>query len=181
IAGELYDIPQIEVDLTPVKEEFLKAIGDNFCDAYASEKTVRLANANINPRLRMSVLYAIGQMRGYLVAGTGNKDEITMGYFTKWGDGACDFNPIADLTVAEVYDFLRFLGAPNSIIEKKPSAGLYPGQTDELEMGISYDEVDKYLKGEEVSENSKKIIESAKAKNAHKLAMPKWYKEGDFN
>ncbi len=101
------------------------------------------ASANIAPRLRMATLYAIGQSRGYLVAGTGNASERYMGYFTKWGDGAFDFNPIADLTVTEIYEFLRYLGAPSRIIEKAPSAGLYEGQTDEQEMGVTYAAIDR--------------------------------------
>ena len=88
------------------------------------------AITNIAPRLRMTSLYAVAAAEGLLVAGTGNRSEIYMGYFTKWGDGGCDFNPIADLTATEVFEFLAFLGAPREIIDKAPSAGLYEGQTD---------------------------------------------------
>ncbi|MCQ2602718.1 MAG: NAD(+) synthase, partial [Clostridia bacterium] len=137
LAGKHFGIEQIEVDLTKVKEDFVDAISTEIDKNAVSEKTVHDAYMNINPRLRMSVLYALGQAKGYLVAGTGNLCERTMGYFTKWGDGACDFNPIADLTVEEVYALLRYLDAPASIIEKAPSAGLYEGQTDEQELGIS--------------------------------------------
>ena len=75
----------------------------------------RAADTNINPRLRMMTLYAIGAAEGRLVAGTGNRSEGYMGYFTKWGDGAYDFNPIADLTVSEIYEFLRFLDCPQNL------------------------------------------------------------------
>lgn len=103
------------------------------------------AVSNIAPRLRMTTLYAVAASENRLVAGTGNRSEGYMGYFTKWGDGAYDFNPIADLTVTEIYEFLRFFNAPKSIIEKAPSAGLFEGQTDEKEMGISYECIDRFL------------------------------------
>ena len=136
-AGERFGIRQIEVDLTAVKEALVAAMGEHLEPADAADGAVRSALININPRLRMTTLYALGQARGYLVAGTGNLCEATVGYFTKWGDGAYDFDPIADMTVPEVYDMLRYLGAPANIVEKAPSAGLYPGQTDEVELGVT--------------------------------------------
>lgn len=136
-----FDIGMLTVDLTGAKSAMLEAL-----DAGLKEQPVTAAAmANIAPRLRMATLYAIAQSRGCLVAGTGNRSEAYMGYFTKWGDGAYDFNPIADLTVTEIYEFLRFLGAPEQIISKAPSAGLFEGQTDEKEMGITYQALDQFL------------------------------------
>ena len=135
------------------------------------------ALSNIAPRLRMITLYAIGAAEGRLVAGTGNRSERYMGYFTKWGDGACDFNPIADLTVTEVYEFLEFLGAPENIIKKAPSAGLFEGQTDEAEMGVTYAAIDSLLLTGKVGEEDKKIIDRYHSRSAHKLKMPKTYGE----
>ena len=106
-AGERFDIPQIVVDLTKTKESIIEALGDNLTKDNAGEHSVKMAGVNVNPRLRMTTLYALGQARGYLVAGTGNLDEATLGYFTKWGDGAYDFNPIADLTATEIFAFLE--------------------------------------------------------------------------
>lgn len=171
-AGKAFGIEQTEVDLTKSKQALLDALDDEMEKNNASDYNVEMALININPRLRMLVLYALGQSRGYLVAGTGNLCESTMGYFTKWGDGAYDFNPIADLTVEEIYEILRYLDAPINIIKKAPSAGLYEGQTDEKELGITYREVSDYLKGKEVAEEVKRKIEKAKALNAHKLTMP---------
>ena len=91
-----------------------------------------------------------------------------MGYFTKWGDGACDFNPIADLTATEVLDFLRWLGAPKSIIEKAPSAGLFDGQTDEKEMGVTYRAIDEYLTEGTASDEDLAIIERYHRRSEHK-------------
>ena len=171
-AGERFDIPQIVVDLTKVKDDFLSALGDELTKDSAGEHSVKMAGVNINPRLRMTTLYALGQARGYLVAGTGNLDEATLGYFTKWGDGAYDFNPISDLNVDEIYACLRYLNAPENIVSKAPSAGLYPGQTDEQELGISYADVDKYVRGIEIAPDVKEKIERAYKSTAHKRRMP---------
>ena len=124
---------------------------------------------NIAPRLRMTTLYTIGASLNLLVAGTGNKCERYMGYFTKWGDGACDFNPISDLFVSEVYEFLEYLECPREIIEKAPSAGLFEGQTDESEMGVSYADIEKYIKGESVNDGAREIIERYHQRSRHKL------------
>lgn len=149
------------VDLTPVKEAELKALE-------AATETTPAAVANIAPRLRMTTLYAIAGAEGRLVAGTGNASEIYVGYFTKWGDGACDFNPISDLTVTEVYEFLRYLDAPKRVIEKAPSAALFEGQTDENEMGVTYAELDSYIAGGEIPPDKKEKIDRLHRISEHK-------------
>lgn len=105
-----------------------------------------MALSNIKPRMRMTLLYALAQSRGYLVAGTGNASEEYVGYFTKWGDGAHDFNPIGDLTKEEVVELGRKLGLPTECIERTPSAGLWDGQTDEGEMGFKYSDISLVMK-----------------------------------
>lgn len=168
LIGEKYGIKTEEIDLTPVKQEFRKVLS-------SSAPENGLSFANINPRLRMITLYAYAQSHGYLVAGTGNRSEATMGYFTKWGDGAHDFNPIADLTVTEIYAMLRELDCPAVIIEKAPSAGLFEGQTDEGEMGITYAAIDEYLlEGKGTPENVARIERTKKA-TAHKRTMPRTF------
>lgn len=174
-AGNKFGIEQIEVDLTETKGCFMKALGGNLEENHVSDYALKMAGANVNPRLRMSVLYALGQSKGYLVAGTGNLCEITMGYFTKWGDGACDFNPIADLTVPEIYELLSALDAPENIISKAPSAGLYEGQTDEKDMGVTYDAITAYCRGGEVDEDDRKKIDRAYRTTAHKRRMPRYF------
>lgn len=174
-AGNKFGIEQIEVDLTETKGCFMKALGGNLEENHVSDYALKMAGANVNPRLRMSVLYALGQSKGYLVAGTGNLCEITMGYFTKWGDGACDFNPIADLTVPEIYELLSALDAPENIISKAPSAGLYEGQTDEKDMGVTYDAITAYCRGGEVDEDDRKKIDRAYRSTAHKRRMPRYF------
>ena len=149
------------VDLTAVREREIEALTD-VCTLND------MALTNIAPRLRMTTLYAIAAAENRLVAGTGNRSETYMGYFTKWGDGACDFNPISDLTVGEIFAFLRFLNAPASIVGKAPSAGLFDGQTDEQEMGVSYKAIDDYLLYGTVSEEDLAIIERFHSRSEHK-------------
>ena len=159
--AEQFSIETRTVDLTAVRAAELAALE-------GVTEINQTALVNIAPRLRMITLYAIAAAEGRLVAGTGNRSERHMGYFTKWGDGGFDFNPIGDLTVTEVFEFLRYLNAPTSIIEKAPSAGLYEGQTDEADMGVTYAAIDRYLRGEEVSDEERTIIERYHARSEHK-------------
>ena len=168
--AEQFGIEVRTVDLTPVKEAFTAALA-------GAAKLNSAADTNVNPRLRMTALYAVAAAENRLVAGTGNRSERYMGYFTKWGDGACDFNPIGDLTVTEIYEFLRYLGAPENIIKKAPSAGLFEGQTDESEMGVTYAAIDRYLSGEAVSEAEEAVIRRYHGRSGHKLALPPVYGE----
>lgn len=103
----------------------------------------KLASANLKPRLRMLTLYYYANNLNYLVAGTGNKSELMVGYFTKYGDGGVDILPIGGLVKAKVRELAGELGIPKEIIDKPPSAGLWDGQTDEEEIGITYEDLDK--------------------------------------
>ena len=163
LAGQ-FGIETRVVDLTPVREAELKALE-------GAAVLNDMALTNIAPRLRMTTLYAIGAAENRLVAGTGNRSETYMGYFTKWGDGASDFNPIADLCATEVFAFLRFLNAPASIVEKAPSAGLFEGQTDEAEMGVTYAAIDNYLLHGEVNEHDWAIIDRYHSRSEHKRRL----------
>ncbi|MBE6769206.1 MAG: NAD(+) synthase [Ruminococcaceae bacterium] len=158
------------VDLTDCKASVVNAVKDK-------TSLNNQALTNIAPRLRMITLYAIGAAENLLVAGTGNRSERYMGYFTKWGDGGCDFNPIADLSVKEVYEFLEFLGAPENIIKKAPSAGLFEGQTDEAEMGVTYAAIDKYIDTGIATDHDKAIIDRYHRVSEHKRKMPALYGE----
>jgi len=104
-----------------------------------------LALANIKPRLRMVTLYYYANVLCYLVLGTGNRDELSVGYYTKFGDGACDGLPLGDLVKAEVRALAAELGVPRPVIDRPPTAGLWPGQTDEGELGFSYELLDRFL------------------------------------
>lgn len=165
-----YNIETRFVDLTPVKVAQIKAL-----EGVAQLNTSALVN--MAPRLRMLTLYSVAAAENRLVAGTGNKSEAHVGYFTKWGDAACDFNPIADLTVTEIYEFLNYLNAPRCVIEKAPSAALFDGQTDEGEMGLSYAELDLFLQGGTVSDNVKEKIDKMHRQSEHKRSGIITYQE----
>ncbi len=165
LVADALGLKMLKVDLS---EPF-----DACCRALHSATEISdFAAANIKPRLRMITVYAVARTLGYLVCGTGNKDELTVGYFTKHGDGGCDFLPLADLTKSEVWAVARELNIPHEVIDKQPSAGLWEGQTDEKEMGLTYAELDAYLSGEPVSEKSRETIERKAKAAEHKRNMP---------
>ncbi|WP_339022421.1 NAD(+) synthase [Spiroplasma endosymbiont of Crioceris asparagi] len=140
----------------------------------------KLALANSRARLRMTTLYALGQSKKYLVLGTDNLDEWHIGYFTKFGDGGVDLLPISGLLKREVKKAGEILGVPKSIIERKPTAGLWENQTDESEIGFSYDVIDDYLDNKEVVKEAKIRIEQLHNVSEHKrigAPKPKRFKE----
>ena len=127
----------------------------------ASKTNIELSKANIRPRVRMTYLYQYAQVNNLLVIGTSNLSERTVGYSTKWGDGASDFNPLGMITKKEVYILAKYLDIPECIINKKPSADLWEGQTDEEELGIKYEQIDEFIlnktSGDEQIDNLIKI------------------------
>lgn len=164
------------LDLTPVYEKFLDITN-------SIQKKDKMAIANLKPRLRMMALYFAGQSKGKsLIAGTSNRAELLIGYFTKYGDGAADFEPIACLYKQEVRKLAEILNLPEKIINKAPSAGLWPGQTDEGEIGLSYDTIDEILyrinynldfKG--INESDIKKVRTMMNTAEHKLKMPPFF------
>jgi len=155
------------VDLTPVYDLLLTILPPG----------TPMARANLKPRLRMLTLYYYANTLNYLVVGTGNKSELMAGYFTKYGDGGVDLLPIGNLYKTQLREFARYLGIPEEIILKPPSAGLWEGQTDEGEMGITYPELDSILEALESGKADgasplvlkvKRMVESS----AHKRATP---------
>lgn len=134
----------------------------------------QLPEANVKPRLRMASLYFIANSMNYLVAGTGNRSEITLGYYTKYGDGGVDVLPIGGLLKSEVRALAQELGVPERVITKPPTAGLWVGQTDEAEMGFSYDTLELYLEkgAAAVPADVAQRIEKLRAVSDHKRAMP---------
>jgi NAD+ synthase len=109
------------------------------------DRNVKTANGNLKARTRMCILYYHANLMNRMVVGTGNKTELLLGYFTKYGDGGVDIEPIGDLYKTQVRGLSRYLGVPLRIIEKTPTAGLWPGQTDESELGVSYEMADQIL------------------------------------
>lgn len=153
------------VDLSETYDSLIHA-----CSADDQGNT--LAKANIKPRLRMTALYYHASLMNYLVVGTSNKDEIYVGYSTKYGDAGVDIMPLADLTKGEVKEMALLMGIPKRIVERIPSGGLWPGQTDEDELGLTYAELDAYLSGEKISEDSAKRIEMLHKRSEHKRNLP---------
>lgn len=129
-----------------------------------------LASANIKPRLRMTTLYVFANHYGYRVVGTGNLSELTVGYFTKYGDSGVDLLPLGNLTKTCVRALAEHLGVPRRIIEKPPSAGLWEGQTDEEEMGLTYEQLDAYLEGRD--DSARERVEAMRAASEHKRRLP---------
>lgn len=156
-----YGIETRVTDLTAVREQELSVL-------QGATNISALAAANLAPRLRMMTLYAVAASENRLVAGTGNRSEAYMGYFTKWGDGAHDFNPIGDLTVTEIFAFLTYLKAPQQIIDKAPSAGLFDGQTDETEMGVTYQAIDDWILHGKGTEQDLEVMRRFHDKSEHK-------------
>jgi len=118
-----------------------------FTGMLPSKVETPLEKGNISARCRMMVLYDIAKKSNHLVVGTTNRSEYMMGYFTKFGDGASDISPIIDLYKTQVWQVAKMIGVPKEIIEKVPTAGLWEGQTDESEMGITYRDLDLVLNG----------------------------------
>ncbi|MCL2587702.1 MAG: NAD(+) synthase [Firmicutes bacterium] len=150
------------------------------CDAVEHQIGIPLGaleRSNIRPRIRMTVLYALAQEMGRFVIGTSNLDERLLGYFTKHGDGASDFNPLGDITKEEIRILARHLDLPERIITKPPSAGLEEGQTDEGDFGFTYKQSNDYIReGTSGNDQVNKMIEQRIARNGHKLALATIYK-----
>lgn len=164
----------VEVDLTSVHDNLFNQISDKLQEKnlVANDTSIRLSDANLRARLRMSTIYAIANTKNYLVAGTDNAAEVYTGYFTKYGDGGVDILPIANLLKREVYEWGEILGVPQSVLNRAPSAGLWEGQTDEKEMGTTYDMIDDLIEGKEIPDKDRLIIENLHKKTEHKRNMP---------
>ena len=132
----------------------------------------RLLRANLKPRLRMTTMYYSAQARNYLVLGTTNKSELTVGYSTKHGDGGVDLQILGDLLKREVLEIARYLHIPSVIINKAPSGGLWVGQTDEEEMGISYQQLDDYIQYNQGETDVMERIQKLNQISEHKRQMP---------
>lgn len=153
LVAEHFGIPAVRADLTAAFDVLLEALlqasvgipKDQAAPAPADDAKARVPAANLKPRLRMAALYYLANSLDYLVAGTGNRSELAIGYFTKYGDGGVDLLPIGHLLKNEVQEIARELGVPEAIIDKQPRAGLWPGQSDEAEMGFSYAALGNYL------------------------------------
>lgn len=137
-----------------------------------SSKKMQLTLANMKPRLRMVVLYYYASIHKYLVVGGSNKSELTVGYFTKHGDGGSDLIPLGNLVKCQVRELARYLGVPDKVVMKPPSAGLWKNQNDEDDFGFTYAMLDHYLLGGEIPEDVKEKIDGMRKGSEHKRRTP---------
>ena len=178
LLASTFNIPFARVDLTATFDAMSEALnaGIKGLPHHVDVLDIKqqLPDANIKPRLRMASLYFIANSLNYLVAGTGNRSELLLGYFTKYGDGGVDLLPIGRLLKSEVRSLAAELGVPARIIEKAPSAGLWMGQTDEDEMGFTYDALEQYLEhgAGAVSPDVAQRIERLRRTSEHKRTLP---------
>ena len=152
MVAESLGIKVDHVDITPMLKAFYSSLP-------AYDPSDDMARANLKPRVRMACLYYYANRYGYLVCGTTDKSEAMLGYYTKWGDGAADIEPIMDLFKTQVRQLARYLGVPEEIIRKPSTPGLLPGQTAEGELGLSYDVLDLVLYGLEHFMDPRQIAE----------------------
>ena len=168
LVADTFGVKFLKIDLTSTYRELEKEIS-------LTKKLTEEAKINIKPRLRMMSLYAIAQTLNYLVIGTGNLCERMVGYTTKWGDSACDFNPIGNFTVKEVLAIGKLLNVPEEILSKAPNDGL-GGLTDEEKMGIKYSQIEEMIEEGNTEENAKKEILKRYELSKHKRAEVPIYK-----
>jgi NAD+ synthase len=179
VAGH-FKIPFLRVPLEEPFDVLIEAVDTAFDTVpglrphATDDPRARVPRANVKPRLRMATLYYVANRLNYLVAGTGNRSEITIGYYTKYGDGGVDLLPIGRLVKREVWDLARELGIPSRVIDKAPSAGLWLGQTDEAEMGFTYAELEQFITQgpAAVEEKTAQRIQHLATVSEHKRALP---------
>lgn len=165
----------LDLDLTQPQDLILSTVINSLKEKNLyKEDYLKMTDANLRARVRMSTVYTVANNLGYLVVGTDNAAEIHTGYFTKYGDGGVDLVPLSNLTKKEVYEWAKVLGVHEDVINKAPSAGLWEGQTDENEMGTTYDMIDAVVEGrlDEVPQKDKEIIDRLHRVSEHKRHTP---------
>ena len=170
VAEEL-DLNLEVINLTETYHSYLKTL--------KGEEFIRLTKSNLKVRMRMVALFAYAQEHSSLVLGTDNMDERYVGYFTKYGDGAADLLPIVYLTKGEVREAAKLYGLSDVLADRIPTAGLFEGQTDETEMGISYKDLDDFLLGKKVEKSVEERILHLHKISEHKrvdIPTPKEFK-----
>lgn len=177
---QTFGLKYMRVDLTEPYSIIYNSVMDQLKEGMiAHGANELLADANLRARLRMATLYTFANALNYLVVGTDNAAEVYCGYFTKYGDGAVDLLVLSEFTKREVRALARFLGIPDRIIAKAPSAGLWQGQTDEEEMGVTYDMIDDFLEGKDIPEGAREKIEELHRRTEHKRHLPPSYHRDD--
>ncbi|NPV26511.1 MAG: NAD(+) synthase [Firmicutes bacterium] len=180
LVTEVVGLKRVQVELSEPHQLIYDNVRDRLTtQGYEFRANDRLADANLRARLRMGTLYSIANLLNYLVVGTDNAAEAYTGYFTKYGDGGVDLLPLIQFTKREVRALARELGVPDRIINKPPSAGLWLGQTDEAEMGTTYEMIDDYLDGKPIPADHLARIEELHRRSEHKRQLPPSFQRTD--
>lgn len=169
---ETFGLKAIDVELSEAHTHIMSQVNAGLNGLGCLTERDKMAQGNLKARLRMSTLYAVANGLNYLVVGTDNAPESYTGYFTKYGDGGVDLLPVSSLTKTEVRAWAKALGLPDKIADRVPTAGFWPGQTDEGEMGLSYGIIDRYLLGKEVESAARDRIENLHRESEHKRHLP---------
>ena len=175
LVADTFDLKTVMINLDAPYDAMVAALPPD---------TAGIALANIKPRLRMATLYALAQTHGYLVAGTGNRSELMTGYFTKYGDGGVDVEPLGSLLKSQVRHLAQALEVPQAIIDRPPTAGLWEGQTDEGELGMTYEQLDSTLAAideghtEAIDPDLLARVTETIAATAHKRSLPPAFQPG---
>ena len=182
VVADHYGVKLYNLDLTAAFDAFTDAVKDGFGEV--SEEQVKDSNINLKPRLRTASVYYYAAMlskvmgKPYLVAGTSNKCELFVGYFTKGGDNVHDIATIADFTVSEVIQIGEVLGVPHEVLYRTPSDGL-SGMSDEDKLGVKYAEIEKYIAGEKLDPIVSAKIERLHKSTRHKFSIPTYRRDDE--
>lgn len=178
LVANAFGVRMIEINLTNPYDLYEQTLIDSLDNN--DIELIDESKVNIKPRLRMTTLYAVAQSLGYLVIGTGNLCEAMVGYTTKWGDNASDFNPLGNFTVDEVRFIGSYLGVPDIVIHKAPADGL-GRQTDEEKLGVTYKQIEEYIETGKTDPEAMAIIKDKYEKTRHKRSLVPVYKVERIN
>ena len=186
LLSEHWDMNIQTIDITQQIHQYFRSIsGPSWAEIKEQSYITRIGNKCA--RERMTVLYDMSEARNALVLGTGNKTEAYLGYTTLWGDMACAFSPIGDLYKSEVWGLAEYLGLPQEVIDRAPSADLWDGQTDEGELGITYADADQIIQClaegktlEGIDKDKVQLISNIHEKTAFKRKMPDYIELQQF-
>jgi NAD+ synthase len=167
LAAETLGIPLIKVDITEAYRSLAACLIEGGADALD-----KMAAGNLRARLIMAVLYHHAREKNALVVGTTNQSEMAVGYFTKYGDGGADLLPLGGVVKTGVWEMAGILGVPGRIIHKQPTAGFWPGQTDEEDIGLTYRQLDGVLLNQENDIHVQAMVDRLSILNDHKKKRP---------
>lgn len=172
--AEAFDLKyKVETNISEAVDEIVLETEYAFKTMNMSRHVSRAGKGNVKARTRMVVQYALAFDLNLLVVGTDHASEALTGFFTKWGDGAVDITPLSSLNKRQIGQIGKRLGVPDEVLNKAPTAGLWEGQTDEAELGVSYDDNSDYLEGKDIDPIAREKLEKHYLRTQHKrLPIP---------